>query len=352
MDAMGCCFACRESVASGSGAAASRRRPPVASPSTRAPASRRRIDRPRRAGDRLGMRAVGEAARVLPRRRAGNNSIQFNSTKRPRRDGHTADPFRNPTETHGRDTSKTRTGPRRTTSPDAHANLLSHHSDGRRPTSPKTPPRHQRPASVPQRTSQPSVIISPCVRLPLTPAYRLIARPGVAPPLEPLLHLRSMLQWRWQRRGHRRPAGGRGAAAPAHAATRRHMSVACGWSTDRSAPFLGSARPGKQRACCRGDALAAPRPPATGWRARCGGGRRTAATRRHMGRGCGQRKLRATLHASRRPLFGWLNSYLSGRCVAVVRHRRVDGPPLNARRRDGWRAKRRVLRASRVGTTL
>ena len=139
---------------------------------------------------------------------------------------------------------------------------------------------------------------------------------------------------------------------PAHAATRRHMSVACGWSTDRSAPFLGSARPGKQRACCRGDALAAPRPPATGWRARCGGGRRTAATRRHMGRGCGQRKLRATLHASRRPLFGWLNSYLSGRCVAVVRHRRVDGPPLNARRRDGRRAKLRVLRASRVGTTL
>ena len=127
---------------------------------------------------------------------------------------------------------------------------------------------------------------------------------------------------------------------PAHAATRRHMSVACGWSTDRSAPFLGSARPGKQRACCRGDALAAPRPPATGWRARCGGGRRTAATRRHMGRGCGQRKLRATLHASRRPLFGWLNSYLSGRCVAVVRHRRVDGPPLNARRRDGRRAER------------
>ena len=171
------------------------------------------------------------------------NSIQF--TKRPRRDGHTADPFRNPTETHGRDTSKTRTGPRRTTSPDAHANLLSHHSDGRRPTSPKTPPRHQRPASVPQRPSQPSVIISPCVQLLLTPVYRLIARPGVAPPLEPLLHLRSMLQWRWQRRGHRRPAGGRGAAAAGACgdATPHECGV---WMEHGSiGPFLGKRAAGE-----------------------------------------------------------------------------------------------------------
>ena len=84
-----------------------------------------------------------------------------------------------------------------------------------------------------------------CVQLLLTPVCKLIARPGVAPPLEPLLHLRSMLQWRWQRRGHRRPAGGRGAAAAGACgdATPHECGV---WMEHGSiGPFLGKRAAGE-----------------------------------------------------------------------------------------------------------
>eukprot|EP00966_Prymnesium_polylepis_P321816 7378106-Prymnesium_polylepis.1 len=50
--------------------------------------------------------------------------------------------------------------------------------------------------------------------------------------------------------------------------------------------------------------------------------------------GCGQRKSRAGLYAPRRAWFEWLNSYLSGRSIVVVRHHRVHGPPFSVRRRD------------------
>ena len=68
--------------------------------------------------------------------------------------------------------------------------------------------------------------------------------------------------------------------------------------------------------------------------------------------GCGQRMSRAALNAPRRAWFEWLNSYLSGRSVGVVRHHRVDGPPFSERRRDRRQPALLILRASRRGATL
>ena len=188
-------------------------------------------------------RGRGSSARVAEATRWQQfNSIQFNKTPKARRphSGPLPEPNRDSRPRHKQDPDRPTTNhqPRRTREPSftslRRAPDVKRHHD--------TNGRHQFHSARPNHQSSSA---HRCVQLLLTPVCKLIARPGVAPPLEPLLHLRSMLQWRWQRRGHRRPAGGRGAAAAGACgdATPHECGV---WMEHGSiGPFLGKRAAGE-----------------------------------------------------------------------------------------------------------